>query len=49
MTYTGSDDLTVSLENGVLSVSLNRPDTLNSLSLPMLEGVADAAGNEHRP
>ena len=42
MTYTGSDDLTVSLENGVLSVTLNRPDTLNSLSLRMLDGIADA-------
>lgn len=42
MTYTGSDDLTVSLENGVLSVTLDRPDTLNSLSLRMLEGIADA-------
>ena len=42
MTYTGSDDLTVSLDDGVLSVTLNRPDTLNSLSLAMLELVGDA-------
>jgi enoyl-CoA hydratase len=42
MTYTGSDDLTVSLDDGVLSVTLNRPDTLNSLSLEMLELLGDA-------
>ena len=42
MTYTGSDDLTVSLDDGVLSVTLNRPDTLNSLSLEMLELIGDA-------
>ncbi len=42
MTYTGSDDLTVSLDDGVLSVTLNRPDTLNSLSLGMLELLGDA-------
>jgi len=42
MTYTGSDDLTVALGDGVLSVTLNRPDTLNSLSLEMLELLGDA-------
>ncbi|BBX86522.1 enoyl-CoA hydratase [Mycolicibacterium aubagnense] len=42
MTYTGSDDLTVALADGVLSVTLNRPDTLNSLSLGMLELLGDA-------
>jgi enoyl-CoA hydratase len=42
MTYTGSDDLTVALDDGVLSVTLNRPDTLNSLSLGMLELLGDA-------
>jgi enoyl-CoA hydratase len=42
MTYTGSADLTVSLADGVLSVTLNRPDTLNSLSLGMLELLGDA-------
>jgi enoyl-CoA hydratase len=42
MTYTGSDDLTVALDDGVLSVTLNRPDTLNSLSLEMLELLGDA-------
>jgi enoyl-CoA hydratase len=38
--YTGIDDLTVSLDDGVLSVTLNRPDSLNSLTAPMLETVA---------
>ena len=40
--YTGSDDLAVSLEDGVLSVTLNRPETLNSLTQDMLELIADA-------
>ena len=38
-TYTGIDDLTVSLSDGVLSVTLNRPDSLNSLTAPMLETI----------
>lgn len=42
MTYTGNDDLTISLQDGVLSVTLNRPDSLNSLTQDMLEGIADA-------
>ncbi|MDH6244653.1 enoyl-CoA hydratase [Mycobacterium sp. OTB74] len=42
MTYTGTADLAVSLDGGVLSVTLNRPDTLNSLTQEMLEGIADA-------
>ena len=42
MTYTGSDDLTVALADGVLSVTLNRPDSLNSLSQGMLELLGDA-------
>ncbi|MGB8403326.1 MAG: enoyl-CoA hydratase [Mycobacterium sp.] len=42
MSYTGSDDLTVSLSDGVLSVTLNRPDSLNSLTQDMLEGIAAA-------
>lgn len=41
MTYTGSDDLTVALDEGVLSVTLNRPETLNSLNQDMLELIAD--------
>jgi enoyl-CoA hydratase len=38
-TYTGIDDLTVSLSDGVLSVTLNRPDSLNSLTAPMLATI----------
>lgn len=35
-------DLTVTLDDGVLSVTLNRPDSLNSLTADMLNGIADA-------
>jgi enoyl-CoA hydratase len=42
-TYTGSDDVTVSLDDGVLSITLNRPETLNSLTQDMLELVAEVA------
>src|SRR3954449_12218899 len=38
--YTGIDDLTVSLADGVLSVTLNRPDSLNSLNAAMLTTIA---------
>ena len=38
-TYTGIDDLTVSRSDGVLSVTLNRPDSLNSLTAPMLDTI----------
>ena len=34
--YTGVDDLLVSLDDGVLAVTFNRPDSLNSLTAPML-------------
>jgi enoyl-CoA hydratase len=40
-TYAGIADLAVSLDGGVLSVTLNRPDSLNSLTAPMLKTVAD--------
>jgi enoyl-CoA hydratase len=40
--YTSIDDLSVELADGVLSVTLNRPDSLNSLTAPMLKGVAEA-------
>jgi enoyl-CoA hydratase len=40
--YTGIDDLSVELADGVLSVTLNRPDSLNSLTAAMLEGIAAA-------
>jgi len=39
--YTGIDDLTVNLHDGVLAVTLNRPDSLNSLTAAMLETIAD--------
>ena len=40
-TYTGIDDLTVTLSNGVLAVTLNRPDSLNSVTAAMLTTIAD--------
>jgi enoyl-CoA hydratase len=40
--YTSIDDLSVDLADGVLSVTLNRPDSLNSLTAAMLKGIADA-------
>ncbi|HYO04928.1 MAG TPA: enoyl-CoA hydratase [Mycobacterium sp.] len=39
--YTGIDDLIVSLSDGVLSMTLNRPDSLNSLTAPMLQTIAN--------
>ena len=39
--YTGIDDLTVNLHDGVLAVTLNRPDSLNSLTAAMLDTIAD--------
>ena len=41
-TYTGHPELTVSLDDGVLSLTLNRPDSLNSLTAAMLRTLADA-------
>ncbi|MCV7280295.1 enoyl-CoA hydratase [Mycolicibacterium flavescens] len=40
-TYAAIDDLTVELADGVLSVTLNRPDSLNSLTKDMLDGVGE--------
>nr|WP_090278015.1 enoyl-CoA hydratase [Mycolicibacterium komanii]CRL73352.1 enoyl-CoA hydratase/carnithine racemase [Mycolicibacterium komanii] len=40
-TYAGIDDLTIDLADGVLSVTLNRPESLNSLNRVMLAGIAD--------
>ena len=34
--------LAVTLTNGVLSVTIDRPESLNSLTLPVLVGIADA-------
>jgi enoyl-CoA hydratase len=39
--YTSIDDLSVGLVEGVLSVTLNRPDSLNSLTEAMLTAIAD--------
>jgi enoyl-CoA hydratase len=39
--YSGIEDLTVALHNGVLTVTLNRPESLNSLTAPMLTTFAD--------
>ena len=39
--YQGIDDLMVTLADGVLSVTLNRPDSLNSLTAAMLATIAD--------
>ncbi|CAA0133203.1 1,2-epoxyphenylacetyl-CoA isomerase [Mycolicibacterium vanbaalenii] len=39
--YQGFDDLTVALDNGVLVVTLNRPESLNSLTAPMLTTFAE--------
>jgi enoyl-CoA hydratase len=49
--YTTINDLTVELADGVLSVTLNRPDSLNSLTAAMLTGIAAAlsqAANDPR-
>ena len=40
--YTGIEDLTISLDDNVLSVTLSRPDSLNSLTEDMLNALADA-------
>jgi len=39
--YTGIDDLSVELTDGVLSVTMNRPDSLNSLTAAMLNTIAE--------
>lgn len=49
--YVGIDDLTVELADGVLAVTLNRPDSLNSLTAPMLETIVstlDRAADDSR-
>ena len=40
--YSSIDDLSVELADGVLTVTLNRPDSLNSLTAAMLTGIGDA-------
>jgi enoyl-CoA hydratase len=40
--YVSVDGLEVSFGDGILSLTLNRPDSLNSLTATMLNGIADA-------
>jgi enoyl-CoA hydratase/carnithine racemase len=40
--YVSVEGLVVTLGDGVLSLTLNRPDSLNSLTATMLNGIADA-------
>jgi enoyl-CoA hydratase len=49
--YPTVDGLTVSLADGVLSITMDRPDSLNSLTERMLTGIADTverAGTDDR-
>jgi enoyl-CoA hydratase len=39
--YTSIDDLLLALSDGVLSVTMNRPDSLNSLTAAMLTTIGD--------
>ena len=41
-TYVSIDDLSVALSDGVLSVTMNRPESLKSLTAAMLTGIDDA-------
>lgn len=41
-TLTPVEGLSVSLSDGVLSVTISRPDSLNSVTTPVLAGIADA-------
>jgi enoyl-CoA hydratase len=43
--YVSVEGLEVSVGDGVLSLTLNRPDSLNSLTATMLNGIADALDN----
>jgi enoyl-CoA hydratase len=43
--YAGIPELTVSLDGGVLTATLNRPDSLNSLNAAMLSTLADVLGH----
>jgi len=40
-TYAGIGDLAVALDHGVLSVTMNRPESLNSLTQQMLTAIGD--------
>lgn len=39
---TGTDDIAVEITDGVMTVTLNRPDRRNAMSTPMLEGLVAA-------
>ena len=39
---TGTDDISVEVTDGVMTVTLNRPDRRNAMSTPMLEGLVAA-------
>jgi enoyl-CoA hydratase len=41
-TLTSVAGLDVTLSEGVLSVTIDRPDSLNSVTTPVLAGIADA-------
>jgi len=41
-TYASVEGLVVALDDGVLSLTLDRPESLNSLTATMLDGIADA-------
>jgi enoyl-CoA hydratase len=41
-TQTSTASLAVTLSDGVLSVTIDRPDSLNSVNAPVLAGIADA-------
>ncbi len=49
--YATVDGLTIALADGVLSITMNRPDSLNALTEAMLSGIADSverAANDER-
>ncbi len=49
-TYTGIDDLLVELVDGVLRVTMNRPDSLNSLTAAMFRTITSTIGTgRYRP
>lgn len=51
VTYPAVEGLSISLDDGVLTVLIDRPASLNSLNMPVLAGIADAmdaAGTDDR-
>ena len=39
---TGTDDLAVEVTDGVMTITLNRPERRNALSTPMMDGLVAA-------